>query len=188
MKKLLALGLSILLLSLIACKGNAGDSPPAIDLSSPDRTVESLWAFQGWEAVKEAKEYATRQHPQYSAFVPEAQAKFKGQLQRSIERAGNQAKNRIKKVEEETSTRAVVHASEVDWSDEAEDVSYLLTKSDAGWLIRDKTRVCWRCKGKGETEDLDQKTTDIEAGRYSTNPMKKCDICHGKGWVSMIFD
>jgi len=190
MRKLLqsVLGLSFLLLCLTACKGSAHDSPPVIDISSPDRTVESLWAFQSWEAVKDAKEYANRQHVDYSAFAPEAQAKFKGQLQRSIERAGYQAKNRIRKVEQETSTRAVVHASETGWNDETEDITYLLTKTDKGWLIRDKTKVCWRCKGAGEVDDLDQKTADIEAGRYSTNPKKKCDICHGKGWISAIFD
>lgn len=178
-------------LLFLSCKSRPVESTaPPIDQSTPDRLVESLWAYKSWEDAHEAKHYASKPHPEFSAYTSEVQAQFQKNMNSAIEDSSFRKNNRVLKVNVESPTRAVVVASEKpgSWSKESEETTYLLAiGSDNKWVIRDKTMVCWHCRGTGKAEDLDQRKSDIQANRLNTHPMKICDVCQGKGWNSQYF-
>lgn len=135
-------------------------------------------------------EEAEEEDPTLLAYSQEVQAEFSRAAAEYASQQTAPLKNTILKVDIQSETRAVVHVMEFDYvgQEEPQEYRYLLTKTGAGWVIRDKTAACWNCHGSGKEADLEGHIERLKAGLRSEPEERQCSHCGGTGWLSKIFD
>jgi len=182
---LLIIFLSILLYSC-SQEQDVTMQPPAIDFSTPENLIKSIWEYQRWDYTA-SNEYsckwlAKNTVPQEKKRIENLKKYFKKGFEGII----------IGKVEFVNNTRAIVFT--IDSLNEyilpnekliSSKVKYILTKEAGKWLVEDIMTPCMYCNGTGRVIDYD--TWDRQK-RKGTAPIKICMVCDSACWRSNYFD
>lgn len=188
----------IFLLILSGCNTSDNNSvetkvkndPPKFDLSTPDKTVKSILAFNTWYDTTETlllKDLYSQQSESYlSIFNKDASDSLsKHRNEYFSEKIKNASKKyKIDNVDIQSDSRAIVLVKTEEmtfgWDHDKTLImmKYTLSKESDKWIIEDIESTCYSCDGVG--------TRKSYKSLYSNN-YEKCDVCGGDGWISSIF-
>ena len=188
----------ILLLFLFGCNNSENNSvetkvkndPPKFDLSTPDKAVKSILAYNTWYDTTETLlliDLYEKQSKEYlSIFNKDASDSLKKHREEYFtERIKNSSKKyKIDNVDIQSDSRAIVLVKTEEmsfgWDHDKTLImmKYTLSKESDKWILEDIESTCYSCDGVG--------TRKSYKSLYSTT-YDKCDVCGGDGWISSIF-
>jgi DnaJ-class molecular chaperone len=166
------------------------NEPPKYDLSTPDKTVKSILAYNTWYDTTETlllKDlYSQQSKNYYSIFSKDAiDSLSKHRQEYFSEKIKNASKKyKIDNVDIQSDSRAIVLVKTEEmtfgWDHDKTLImmKYTLSKDTDKWIIEDIESTCYSCDGAG--------TRKSYKSIYSTT-YEKCDVCGGDGWISSIF-
>lgn len=168
----------------IQCEKQNQSSPiikyisPAVDYSTPDKLIRSIWTFQIWQDTTYDRD--TSEFKFYTSGVKmklwDKYRKGKDEL-----RSDNfRMQNVINKVSIESDSRAIVETKEKGYRNQKgfSEVKYILAKENNNWRVEDVLEICWNCKGEGKETDYSSLYSHIKT---------TCKYCDGLGWTSQLF-
>lgn len=166
------------------------NEPPQNDLSTPDKTVKSILAYNIWYDTTETlllKDLYSQQSKHYYSFFSKdaIDSLSKHRKEYFSEKIKNASiKYKIDNVDIQSDSRAIVLVKTEEmtfgWDHDKTliMIRYTLSKDIDKWIIEDVESTCYSCDGVGTRKGY--------KSIYSTT-YEKCDVCGGDGWISSIF-
>jgi hypothetical protein len=188
MKSLFQLLLCILLFSLSCSQDKGIPQKPEFNLTSPDNSVKSFWTYIEWRNKCDQLQYKKLLN-ESPFFANNSKNTIQNNFSKELSKESYLKNNKIDKVDIQSPTRAIVWTLEVkyDKDDAPDSHKYILTKENDNWVFEDILSLCYRCKGTGQQDDLEEMKRNIKKYPYTAPPKIKCQNCNGKGWESFYY-
>lgn len=154
---------------------HSDSAPPALDHSTPDRLIKSVWTYSAWLSTLV---------PDSTIFQPFLSHRARNAVLASMKNRAEESSKavtsyEILRVTSESESRATVLA----WEDK-DSIVYVLANDGKGWFVDDRQQKCWNCSGTGQETDYQA----WKSNSYSSAiPKKECSKCLGSGRLSSYY-